>query len=53
MEKQQIIKIDALEVDSSVFSSYNIKSLQAIPILFQTGYLTIKKNLKQLKLAIL
>ena len=46
MEKQQIIKIDALEVDSSVFSSYNIKSLQAIPILFQTGYLTIKKNLQ-------
>jgi len=44
MKEQSIIKVNALEVDNSVFSSYNIERLETIPILFQTGYLTIKSR---------
>ena len=42
MKNQSIIKINQLEVDNSIFSAYNIAKLEAIPILFQTGYLTVK-----------
>jgi len=44
MKAQGMIKVNALEVDNSIFSSYNIKKLEIIPILFQTGYLTIKSR---------
>ena len=44
MKQQNIIKVNALEVDNTIFSSYNIKKLETIPILFQTGYLTIKSR---------
>lgn len=44
MKAQGIIKVNALDVDNSIFSSYNIKKLEIIPILFQTGYLTIKSR---------
>jgi len=44
MKQQGIVKINALEVDNTIFSSYNIKKLETIPILFQTGYLTIKSR---------
>jgi hypothetical protein len=42
MKGQRIIKINQLEVDNSIFSTYDIAKLEAIPILFQSGYLTIK-----------
>lgn len=44
MKEQGIVKVNALEVDNSIFSSYNIERLETIPILFQTGYLTIKSR---------
>ncbi|MEN0045896.1 MAG: AAA family ATPase [Bacteroidota bacterium] len=42
MKQRGVIKINELESDDSVFSSYDIHRLEAIPLLFQTGYLTIK-----------
>ena len=44
MEQQKMVKVENLEVGEVTFSSYSIKYLQLIPILFQTGYLTIKKK---------
>ena len=44
MENQKIVKLENLEVGEVTFSSYNIKHLQLIPLLFQTGYLTIKEK---------
>ncbi len=42
MKNQSIIKVNQLHVDDTVFSAYDIRHLEVIPILFQTGYLTIK-----------
>lgn len=44
MKKNQLFKIDDLEVNELAFSSYDIEKLQILPILFQTGYLTIKSK---------
>ncbi|MEZ5537190.1 MAG: AAA family ATPase [Thiolinea sp.] len=42
LREQNLYKLDNLTVPERSFSSYDIEYLQAIPILFQTGYLTIK-----------
>jgi hypothetical protein len=42
LREQNLYKLDNLTVHERTFSSYDIEYLQAIPILFQTGYLTIK-----------
>lgn len=42
LREQNLYKLDNLTVHERTFSSYDIDYLQAIPILFQTGYLTIK-----------
>ena len=34
-------RFDGVKVDESAFSSYEIENLKVVPILFQTGYLTI------------
>ncbi|MEA2084834.1 MAG: AAA family ATPase [Thermodesulfobacteriota bacterium] len=34
-------RLDGVRVDESAFSSYEIENLKVVPILFQTGYLTI------------
>jgi hypothetical protein len=44
MKQQNSIKVSALEVDNTIFSSYSIKKIETIPLLFQTGYLTIKSR---------
>lgn len=44
MKGQNIIKVNQLHVDNSIFSAYNISQPGAIPILFQTGYLTVKER---------
>lgn len=44
MKQQGIIKVNDLIVDNSIFSSYSIRRLETIPILFQTGYLTVKSR---------
>ena len=38
------MRIAELEANSQIFSSYDIESLQILPILFQTGYLTLKSK---------
>jgi hypothetical protein len=41
-EKELDLKrLDGVKVDESAFSSYEIENLKVVPILFQTGYLTI------------
>ena len=41
-EKELDLKrLDGIKVDESAFSSYEIENLKVVPILFQTGYLTI------------
>lgn len=42
LREQNLYKLDNLTVHERTFSSYDIEYLQALPILFQTGYLTIK-----------
>ncbi|MGB0984153.1 MAG: AAA family ATPase [Saprospiraceae bacterium] len=44
MKNQKMVKLENLEVGAVTFSSYSIKHLQLIPLLFQTGYLTIKER---------
>ncbi len=44
MDNQKMVKIENIEVGEATFSSYDIQRLQLIPILFQTGYLTIKEK---------
>ena len=42
-EKQyDILKFDSLKLNSDVFSSYDINKIRVEPLLYQTGYLTIK-----------
>lgn len=45
-----IDKFDELELDELAFSNYEIETLQIIPLLFQTGYLTIKGYHKESRL---
>ncbi|MCB0846921.1 MAG: ATP-binding protein [Bacteroidetes bacterium] len=42
MREENFYQVEQLSVDSLAFSSYDIERLRIIPILFQTGYLTIK-----------
>ncbi|MEZ4863827.1 MAG: AAA family ATPase [Caldilineaceae bacterium] len=42
MREQWLYKLNDLTVSERTLISYDIEELQAIPILFQTGYLTIK-----------
>ena len=44
MKEQRLFAIDNLEVNELAFASYDIEQLQILPILFQTGYLTIKSK---------
>ncbi len=44
MSSQKMVKLENVEVGAATFSSYSIKHLQLIPLLFQTGYLTIKEK---------
>ena len=44
MQKNQLVRIDNLEVSELAFASYDIEKLQTLAILFQTGYLTIKSK---------
>ena len=39
-----MVELDNLEVNELAFASYDIDKLQILPILFQTGYLTIKSK---------
>ena len=42
LREQWLYKLNDLTVSERTLTSYDIEELQAIPILFQTGYLTIK-----------
>ncbi len=42
LRENQLLALDNLEVNELAFASYDIERLQILPILFQTGYLTIK-----------
>ena len=42
LKNRHDIKLANIEVDQSVFESYDIDNLDTLPLLFQTGYSTIK-----------
>ena len=42
LKKRQDINFEKIEVDQSIFESYDIDNLDTLPLLFQTGYTTIK-----------
>ncbi|MEZ4829826.1 MAG: hypothetical protein R3C61_26615 [Bacteroidia bacterium] len=44
MKSQNFYKIEGLEVDALTFAGYDIEHIQSLPVLFQTGYLTIKSR---------
>lgn len=44
LRRDHLYQLDDMEVHELVFSSYDIERLQTTPILFQTGYLTIKSK---------
>ncbi|MEM0992542.1 MAG: AAA family ATPase [Bacteroidota bacterium] len=44
MSRQEKISVNNIKVSNVIFSAYNIEHLESIAILFQTGYLTIKKR---------
>ncbi|MEZ5042921.1 MAG: ATP-binding protein [Saprospiraceae bacterium] len=45
MKAENKYQLSKLKVNQAAFSSYDIENLKALPILFQTGYLTIKQKL--------
>ena len=47
LREEWLYALDNLTVSEETFSSYDIEYLQPIPILFQTGYLTIKARKEQ------
>ena len=44
LKSRQEINLEKIEVDQSAFESYDIENLDTLPLLFQTGYLTIKSK---------
>ncbi|MDP5171646.1 MAG: ATP-binding protein [Bacteroidia bacterium] len=46
MKQASYYQLENLEVDELAFSAYDIENLRALPILFQTGYLTIREKKK-------
>ncbi|HFA48234.1 MAG TPA: AAA family ATPase [Bacteroidetes bacterium] len=42
LKGRRFIDLEKTEVDESAFESYDIENLDTVPLLFQTGYLTIK-----------
>ncbi|MEZ4662711.1 MAG: ATP-binding protein [Caldilineaceae bacterium] len=44
LREQWLFKLENLTVSEQTFASYDIEHLEAIAILFQTGYLTIKER---------
>ncbi len=43
LKEQYIYKVEDLQVPESLFDSYDLENLDARALMFQTGYLTIKK----------
>jgi hypothetical protein len=41
-EQLSLAELPALEVSERVFSAYDVERVEALPLLYQTGYLTIK-----------
>jgi hypothetical protein len=46
MKAQNMLDVDQVELDEMGFSVYDIEKLQVIPVLFQTGYLTLQAKLE-------
>lgn len=46
MKAQNMLDVDRVELDEMGFSAYDIEKLQVLPVLFQTGYLTIQAKLE-------
>jgi len=46
MKAQHLLDVDQVELDEMSFSMYDIEKLQVLPILFQTGYLTLQAKLE-------
>ncbi len=44
LKGRQVINLEQIEVDQSAFESYDIENLDTFPLLFQTGYSTIKSE---------
>lgn len=44
LKKSRFFKLDELEVGEALFSTTDIEKLYVLPLLFQTGYLTIKSK---------
>lgn len=47
MREQKVYELENFLAPEQMFSAYDIDHLQAIPILFQTGYLTIRERLEE------
>lgn len=44
MRQKWLYEVDEVEVDELAFAAYDLTDLQVYPVLFQTGYLTIKQQ---------
>lgn len=44
MHRDNVYRLDDLEVEESALGNYNLERLELIPVLFQTGYLTLKNH---------
>lgn len=44
MRREKVYRLDDLEVVETALSNYDIERLQLTPVLFQTGYLTLKSR---------
>ena len=44
MHRDKVYRLDDLEVEESALGNYDLERLELIPVLFQTGYLTLKNH---------
>ena len=44
MKKQVVFEFDNLKIDSGLLDKYDLDNLELAPLLFQTGYLTVKER---------
>ncbi len=43
LKDRQLVNLEEVEVDESAFESYDVDNLDTFPLLFQTGYSTVKE----------
>lgn len=47
MHRDKVYRLDTFKVDELMLGNYDLETLQLIPVMFQTGYLTLQSQDKR------